>query len=329
MKSILPGGLAQRILTLGLLLFTQTLFAGDISFFGLFKMQNFNQTNNAAPVADSVAPFGFQCNVDSSGPDLITDASVQLPGGGSRTLLADGSDSFAFRESFSSLSALNSSYGTGTYTLTVNSENDFNFAQLSLPSDAYPSTPQITNYTAAQAVDSSNNFVVLWQAFAGGTANDFIQLTIRDSSDNPVFRSGDFGSPGAFNGTNSSALIPANTLFTGETYNGELLFARLTTIDSTSIPGATGVVAFTKRTRFSLKTTGVVPPITLRVIGFTNGNFQFSFNTQPGKNYQIQFADTLPNWQNLQFTNAASSEIIFTDPFGGFNPQRFYQVMAP
>lgn len=303
-------------------------FAGDISFFGLIKEQDFLQTNNSAPVSDTNAPFTFQCFVDSSGPDLITDASVQLPSSSSRVLQPDGSDEFAFRESFSSLSALNSIYGVGTYTLTVDSTS-FDIAQMPMPADAYPSTPQLTNYLAAQAINSSNDFTLAWLPFNGGTANDFIQLTIRNSSDNKIIQSGDLGSPGALNGTNVSFAIPAGVLLPGETYRAELMFAHITTLDSTSISGANGVVAFIKRTRFEMKTGGTAPPIALRVIGFSNGNFQFSFNAQPGKDYQIQFADTLPNWQNFAFTNATSSEIIVNDPFAGLNPARFYRVTVP
>ena len=321
----------KPLLVLAIFVCRQTLFAGDISFYGIFKEQDFLQTNNTAPVSDTSRPYVFQCVVDSSAPNLISSASVQLPGGGSRTLQPDGDHGFAFREIFSSAGALNASYGVGSYTLMVDSENDgFNFAQLSVPADAYPNTPQMTNFTAAQAINPSNAFTLAWQPFSGGTANDFIELKIRDSSSNTtVFRSGDFGTPGALNGTNLSIVLPANTLSPGEIYFAGLLFSKLTAVNNTSIPGATGLVAFLKRTTVHLQTAGSAPAIHLNVIGFSSGNFQFSFNTQPGKNYQIQFADALPNWQNLQFTNAASSEIIFTDTFASFNPARFYRVTAP
>lgn len=330
MKTILPRVMVKPSFIVFIFVFAQNLFAGDISFYAVLKEQDFVQTNNAAPPSDTNAPFFFQCVVDSNGPGLISDASVQLPSGGSRTLLPeDNDDEFAFREIFSSLSALNATYGTGTYTLTVGLESsDVEFAQMPMPADAYPTTPQITNYTDAQSINPGNDFTFGWLPFVGGTENDFVEFTIRDSSDNEVFRSPDLGSPGALNGTNLSFVVPSGTLFPGETYQGELFFARPTTLDSTSIPGANGVVAFTKRTRFDVKTTGSAPSIALQAMGLIDGHFQFSFNTQPGKNYQIQFADTLPNWQNLWFTNAPSNEIIFTDT-SAVSTSRFYRVTAP
>jgi hypothetical protein len=329
MKTILPRILAKLIFVVGVFVFVQNSFAGDISFFGIIKEQDFFQTNNAAPSSDTNSPFLFQCFVDSSGPDLIDSASVQLPNSSSRILQPEGNDEFAFREIFSSLSGLNATYGTGTYSLTIDSENDFNVVQVNFPSDAYPSTPQITNYTAAQAINPSNNFTLAWLPFAGGTVNDFIELRIEGGSGDAVFRSADFGAPDSLNGTNVSVLIPANTLSPGETYHGELMFAHPTTVDTTSIPNATGVIAFTKRTGFELKTTGTPPSINLQIIGITNGNFQFSFNTQPGKDYQVQFTQTLTNWQDIGFFNATTNQIIFSDTFSIFNTGRIYRVFTP
>ncbi len=302
-----------------------TLFAGDISFVGLFKQQSFLQTNNAA-TADASAPFTFQCGVDSSGPNLINSASLQLPSGAQRILQAEGSDGFAFRENFSSASSLNSTYGSGTYLLTIDSANDFNFVQLTLPSDSYPSTPQITNYTAAQTLNPSNNFTFAWQSFVGGTTSDFIQLQIRSSSGNGVLSSPEFGSPGALNGTNLSFVVSSNQLFPGEIYRGELLFGHLVSVNSSSIPGANVVVAFLKRTSFDVKTTGTAPVIRLKNFGVTNGNFQFSFDTQPGRNYQVQSANTVTNWQDMGFFTANTNQIIFTDTFFIQSTSRFYRA---
>lgn len=330
MKTFPLLAVAKSLLAVSIFVFAQNLFAGDISFYGIFKEQDFVQTNNTAPISDTNGPALFQCEVDSSSSGLIDDASVQLPNSSSRTLVPDGSDAFRFRETFSSASALNAVYGTGTYSLTIDSENDgFNFAQLSMPSDAYSNTPQITNYTDAQSINPSNSFTIGWLAFSGGTSGDFIRLTLRDSSGDKSFDTGDFGSPDAFNGTNLSSVIPANTLYSGEVYLGELMFSHLTTIDSTSIPGATGAVVFTKKTSFSVKTTGTVPSINLHVLGLTNGTFQFSFTSQPGKNYQVQFADQLSEWQDFLFTNATSSETVISDTFSSGNPKRFFRVTVP
>ncbi|MEO6033931.1 MAG: hypothetical protein ABIQ35_01620 [Verrucomicrobiota bacterium] len=307
-----------------------TVSAGDISFYGLIKEQRLVQTNNAAPIPDTNAPFSLQCFVDSSGPDLITDASIRLPGGASRLLTRDGEDEYSFQDVFSTASGLNGVYPAGNYTLTVDSENDiFSTAPLSMPTAVFPNVPQITNYTSAQAVNPNNAFTFNWVAFAGGTTSDFIEFAVRGNAGNAVFRSADLGQPNALNGTNTSIVIPGGTFFSGETYLAELMFAKITTRDSSSIPGATGVVGFTTRTTFAMKTTGQAATVSLQVVGYSGGNFQFRFNSQPGKIYQLQFADSLTNWQNLFYTNATATEVDFTDAFAGFNSNRFYRVMVP
>ena len=59
------------------------------------------------------------------------------------------------------------------------------------------------------------------------------------------------------------------------------------------------------------------------------GEFQFRFNTQPGKAYQVQFADALPDWQDYFYTNATSSEVVITDTSAGSSPKRFFRVVVP
>ena len=327
MKPVLSR--VQFLIGLALLATTQLVWAGDIAFFGIAKEQRLVQTNNAAPVADASMPFNFLCFIDSTGPDLITDATVRLPSSASRTLVPDGDSSYAFQNSFSSASTLNSTYGSGTYTLTVSSENDFNVAQLTMPSTVFPNAPQITNFTAVQAINPSNAFTLGWLPFSGGSSADLVELAIRDSSENSIFRSGDLGSPGALNGTNTSVVIPSGTLFPGETYRGELTFVKIVTRDTTSIPNALGVVGFLSRTSFAVKTTGSAAEVALEVTSLINGNFQFRFNTQPGKAYQVQFADALPDWQNYFYTNATSGEVVLTDVVAGANAKRFFRVMVP
>ena len=55
---------------------------------------------------------------------------------------------------------------------------------LSLPLDSYPSTPHLTNWAAAQAVDSTGDFTLVWDPFTGGTTNDFVYLKVEDDQAN-------------------------------------------------------------------------------------------------------------------------------------------------
>ena len=84
MKPVLS--LFQFIIGIVFLASTLVASAGDIAVYGIVKEQRFVQTNDAAPSLESAEPFAFQCFVDATGPGLINDAFVNLPGGGMRTM---------------------------------------------------------------------------------------------------------------------------------------------------------------------------------------------------------------------------------------------------
>lgn len=307
--------------------------AGQIKTYAVIKMQDFMQTNNGAPVfSTNEPPFAFQSFVNATATNVVTNATVQIPSSAIKNLAPeDQGKSWSFSEGFSSLSALNASYGNGLYTMSIATASTNYSIPLPMPlaqADTYPNTPQFTNYLAAQSINPSNDFVLYWTAFSGGTTNDYVQVEVRDGSDNAVFRSGEPGATNALNGTSTPSLsIPADTLLPGTTYNVQLLFAHPVTLDTTNIPGAIGFAAYVKKTAAQIHTTGTPPVVTLQALGFVNGHFQFKFNSIPGRNYQIQWSDTLPAWQNLWFTNATAPETVFTDTFG-LNSQRFYRVQA-
>jgi hypothetical protein len=124
----------------------QLLLGADVSFYGIVKVQEFAQTNDSAPSLEGATPFSFYCFAETTAPGLITNAFVQLPGGGSRAIESDDPEYYEFKEHFSSLAELNSTYGAGVYTLNIESVNDgTSVVPLTVPADAYPNTPQITN----------------------------------------------------------------------------------------------------------------------------------------------------------------------------------------
>ena len=127
-------------------------------------------------------------------------------------------------------------------------------AALNLPADAYPTTPQIANFAAGQAINSATNFAVTWNPFAGGTTRDFISFELDDNFGQTVTNSPDLFAPDVLNGTATSFTIAGGILQAGTTYQGRLLFVRNSTIDSNSIAGAIGAAGFFKQTFFTLAT---------------------------------------------------------------------------
>jgi len=136
---------------------------------------------------------------------------------------------------------------------------------------SFPAAPQITNFSAAQAIASGSNFVLRWSAFSSGTANDAISLQIADTNGNSVFSSPDYMAQGWLNGTNIAVTVPGGRLQPGQTYQGQLSFVKIANLDTNSFPGAVGVDGFVSRTTFALGAATNAPvPLTLNTL------YQFS-----------------------------------------------------
>ena len=60
---------------------------------------------------------------------------------------------------------------------------------LNLAGDLYPDTPHVSNFTEAQAVDPEQDFTLTWDTWVGGTVNDVLFVSVRDSAGHTVFSS--------------------------------------------------------------------------------------------------------------------------------------------
>src|SRR5439155_10821059 len=129
------------------------------------------------------------------------------------------------------------------------------------------------NFDAAQELDPSVDFMLRWDPFVGGTAADFIQVSIQDSTSMTVFQTPGVGQAGALNASATSVVIPANTLPPLRSFRARLAFMKIIAVDSLSYPGAPGFTGFFKETEFSLGTLGApdITPPTLRASAPANG----------------------------------------------------------
>lgn len=241
--------------------------AADVEFFGVIKMQRFDQRDATAPALieetgmEEEPAFVFNTFVDLTSSNAVTGGTLTLPGGASRPLtLEDGGFTRDFFDGAWLKPELDKVYSNGTYTLSLQTQNDGNKnIPLTFPaSDAYPNPPRLSNFAAAQIVNAAANFTLQWDAFAGGLTTDFIQLEILDPlTDAAVFETSGPGEPGSLNGTSTSVLLPAGTLTPGRTYHGRIFFARIVDFDDTTYGGGvTGVAAFLVETTFPLQTSG-------------------------------------------------------------------------
>ena len=245
------------------------LHAGDIDLVIAAKGQTFVQTNAAAAVINPEVSNRFSIFVlvqasSNSGLAGVIVSNIII---GAQSLEGEiGGLMFSHDESFSTKAELDGNIMAGTYVFHIAATNDSNYvATLVIPADAYSNTPHVANWADAQHVDSFADFTLRWDAFAGGSAKDFVHVSIFDTTgggggDNDhVFETPFIGQPGALNGLSNSIVIPAGTLLPGHTYETSLTFVNIPSPDTNAIPGAVVAVGFFKETGFSL-TTETNPP---------------------------------------------------------------------
>ncbi len=230
--------------------------ASDVDNFLAAKGQAFRQTNASAPVQiSSDEPFRVVTSVSPGVPGAVTGATLLLPNNQLVTLEDEGNGAFHSEASFTTKSQLDAQVGPGLYKFTIFTANDgTNHAALTLPADMYPSTPHVANWLDSQDVDSALPFTLRWDPFTNGTANDYIVFSLADGGDNDIFSTPFLLESNALTGTNTSALIPANTLAPSQSYNARVLFVKRTGINTTNIPGATGLSGYYKETTLLLNT---------------------------------------------------------------------------
>lgn len=230
----------------------------DVTHYLAVKSLLFAQTNASAPVSVAGNSCSALLEVGEPSSGTVVSASVQLPGGSTRTLFEEpDASNFKTKEWFSNTNNLNAVYGNGLYSfIIVGAHDGTRTATVNFASTSFPNAPQVLNWSAAQAIDPNSDFVLTWNNFVGGTPNDFIQLEIYANNGLDVFCTPGFGEPGALNGTNTSVTIPAHTLGLGTNYTAILTFAKLISLNTNDYPGAVGVAACVVDTEFDLHTAG-------------------------------------------------------------------------
>lgn len=238
------------------------LSAADVSIFGLIKGQSFIQDNPVAPRLDDHSdPLFFERFVELDSPNAVTSATLKLPNGEVLNVELNESNDEEFEDEFDSKIEFDAVYPGGAgaeYTFTFQGVNDGEqVVTLTLAADAYPNPPRVANYDAAQMIDPAQPFTLRWDAFDGGTSDDFIAIEIEDEHFETVFESGGPGEPDGLDGTDTSVVLPVGTFAPGRVYHANILFLKLTDVDTSSYPGAIGIAGYISETEFTLRTAGI------------------------------------------------------------------------
>ena len=204
------------------------------------------QTNNAYR-------FTVQVYADALGD--VLGSSIYTPKIPRIDLLPDkDGDPYRFRDKFDDDGSLEVDYPNGTYQLGIRGLNDGDHTMtFALSGDVYPAAPIVNDYAGLQNLIYNEYNQISWRPFAGGGANDFIQLQIEDLQGNNVWETPDFGEDGALDGTATHTILPADTLAPGVVYVGTIRFTKVLYNSSDAYPRARGTVGYFKRTEFTIR----------------------------------------------------------------------------
>jgi hypothetical protein len=212
----------------------------------------YGQTNSTPPFLNPAIPYEFYAQTTLSSNRTATNITVTLPTSAISNLVEDlvEPEKYSLVVYKTSLTNLSTNFPSGNYIFNVSATASNQQVTVNLPAYAQPNAPQVSNYTAAQAINPSQPFTLTWNTFTNGTSTDWILFEIGE-----IFQTPDYGQPGSLNGTSTSVTIPADTLPPNSTNNAELVFYHLV---STTNGGSVTEAFVASVTIFNIITTGSV-----------------------------------------------------------------------
>ncbi|HVY69558.1 MAG TPA: Ig-like domain-containing protein, partial [Verrucomicrobiae bacterium] len=209
---------ARAVALASLLTLVSPARAIDTSDFFVVKTQVFNQTSDAAPVAVATGAFTARASAPGfggpSGFAGVSSVKVTFPGGASQNLpYVEDDDVFAKGATNNTAAGLNAIFPAGAYAFALNSSVLGNLTgTVTLPADQYPAAPQVSNFSAAQALDVSQDFDLTFKPVAGITGDTEFEYVIMDGA-NQVYSD-------SLSSGNLTSRIDSGALDGGKTYQG-------------------------------------------------------------------------------------------------------------
>ncbi len=292
-----------------------------ITTFSVGKLYLYEQTNTSPPSFNTNFAYGITATTSLASNRTATAITVTIPGHSSPTNLTQNfvahEDYFFFDYNNTNQATFESTYPQGNYVFNVTGNSNQQVTVNMPTSMAQPNAPHISNFTAAQSVNASNAFTVTWDAFQGGTAADYIGLSVDDDS-GVAFHTPYPGTNGVLVGTALSATIPAHTLVAGSNYTAEVVFYRFTTVSNKTY-ATVGYRA--SGTQFNIITTGGSSGSPAPVVSnpvWSGGKLGFDVATTPNQALKVRFSTdcSLPisQWQTLLTTNSPGTSVHITIP---------------
>lgn len=273
------------------------------NYFFVMKDVGYVQSSAADPVEgrsdeDPVGQFGAFFTPGTG--VTVSAASVRLPDGTVRPLSSVLGQYFT-SGSAASAAALNTAFPSGNYTGTVTIGGQT--GNLALAMAAAPPVPKCANFAAAQAIDPKSAFTLQWNAFAGATANDRVEIIITDEQGRTILQAPNecANPPVTLANSATSISLAANLLAEGKTYAAELRFQKIGTTATSTAPAYEGTSGYGHVTKFTLKTTGGVPD-TVSITGYrvaADGRFEADVQTAAGKTVFLEAWVNFATWEQV------------------------------
>ena len=281
-----------------------------------------NVQNSAGPPTPPTTPaYSFIATTVLSSNRTANNISLTLPSGGTSNLLQNFvlPAEYLLFASDTNQARFESTFPQGDYVFKVAASSSNQQVTATLPASmSQPNAPHISNWTAAQSLDVAEAFTLTWDAFQGGTASDFILLTVGNNNafGNNAFQSGSPGTSNVLTGTATSVTIPAGKLLANSNYVANIGFYHIGgTSNATYTAGAYRLTV----TQFHINTIGTastLPAMSKPVWG--GGGFSFDVATLPGQVLKVLFStdSSLPitTWTTLLSTNPVGTSVHLTIP---------------
>lgn len=310
----------------------------DWGSYSVFKQGRYVQTLAGAPTPYPETPFAFLASVQAppAGPS-VTEASVTLPGGTQKMLPGMPFNAgFLFLDAPATEAALDQAYPAGTYTLRFTQQGQ---AQRVIPMTmpaGHPPVPHFTNYEQARQIDVSQPFVLTWDPYSGAGPNDVQVLIISDSSGETVFMAPDFCVPRPLPVSDTSVVIPADTLQDNRTYTASLGFLQRFYVSTETVANMNGIGMVSRSTEMTLRTGSGGEAEPAEFTGYRllpNGNPELTLAGTPDASYAIQRTSSLEveatDWSEVgTATMSGDGTAVFEDTTPGKVLPLFYRAVA-
>jgi hypothetical protein len=273
-----------------------------------------DQTNSAVAAPDADIGYGFTATTSLSSNRTATAVTVTLPTGGTPVSLTRNfshHEDYFFFASSTNQATFESTYPGGAYVFNITGDSNLQGTATLQAKTSQPNTPQVLNFAEAQTVDAAKPFTLKWDPFQGGTAADFISVSVSDENGTNFYQTANFGTNGALPGTATSVVIPAGKVLPNSTNTALVVFYRFQATTNASY----ATVAY-RATGTWLSYITIGAPTTVPVVSnpvWSGNSFNFDVATTSNQVLKVRFSTdcTLPitQWQTILTTNSPGTSL--------------------